>query len=33
MSVQGVSSNVAFMTQQLVNLRSQLDDLKRALQS
>ena len=31
MSVQGVSSNVAFMTQQLVNLRSQLDDLQRQL--
>src|SRR5215469_15076083 len=31
MSVSGVSSNVAFMTQQLVNLRSQLDDLQRQL--
>ena len=31
MTVSGVSSNVAIMTQQLVNLRSQLDDLQRQL--
>jgi flagellar hook-associated protein 3 FlgL len=31
MSVSGVSSNVAFMTQQLVNLRNQLDDLQQQL--
>lgn len=31
MTVSGVSSNAAFMAQQLVNLRSQLDDLQRQL--
>jgi flagellar hook-associated protein 3 FlgL len=31
MTISGVSSNAAFMSQQLVNLRSQLDDLQRQL--